>query len=196
MYKNTKKIYAYTYIWLSVQAVCVLPAVVFLGMTFDGKIYEDMADPVPTRLTYLFIALISLTPFIIFWSRSGYFSFINRLNELFCADADGFVPVSDLSREMGIPEYKIISLAESSIRKGYLINCNYNASRKAFLLSDKTGPSYPSLYGAPADNPFIGVHCPGCAASLKIRANTQGTCPYCGRLITAPSFDPDTNSFR
>ena len=103
---------------------------------------------------------------------------------------------AELARALNKTEEETISKITKMIRRGYLINCNYSAHQRAFLLSDKIGAPTTMFQGAPENKPFIGVHCPGCAASLKIRANTQGTCPYCGRLITAPSYDPNSNTFR
>jgi len=186
MYKNLRKIQIAIIIWTVIQMMCVLPAVVFLGITFDNSVYEDMPDPWPIRITYFIIALASLTPFVFFWIKVSLMGFVNRLNNLFEADTDGFVPVKDLAKAMGMSEAKIIKKTERAIRKGYLINCNYSMQQRAFLLSDKVNMQSPVFKGTPDDHPFIGVNCPACAASLKIRANTQGTCPFCGRLIQGP----------
>ena len=134
--------------------------------------------------------------FVVFFIKGAHAVFTRRISDLFTADADGFVPVSELAKALGYTEDKTISKVTKMIRKGYLINCNYSANQRAFLLSDKIGAPTGMYQGAPANNPFVGVHCPGCAASLKIRANTMGTCPYCGRLITAPYYDQNTNTFR
>ncbi len=32
----------------------------------------------------------------------------------------------------------------------------------------------------------FGTNCPTCAAALKIRANTLGTCPFCGKELFVP----------
>ena len=122
--------------------------------------------------------------------------FTRRISDLFTADADGFVPVSELAKALGYTEDKTISKVTKMIRKGYLINCNYSAHQRAFLLSDKIGAPTSMYQGAPENKPFIGVHCPGCGASLKIRAATMGTCPYCGKLLIGPQYDPNTNTFK
>ena len=186
MYKNIKKMSISICIWASIQVVFLLPAVTCWAITFDNSVYEDMSDPWMYRIAYLFVAIISTVPSVFFWIKFVQLLVINRINNLLEADADGFVPVAELAKEMGMSEAKMIKKANNAIRKGYLINCNYSMSQKAFLLSDKTGQPNLNAPGAPENRPFIGVSCPSCAASLKIRANTQGTCPFCGRLIQAP----------
>ena len=118
----------------------------------------------------------------------------------FEADTDGFVPVSEFAREMGTSETKIVKKVTNAIRKGYIVNVNYNASQKAFLLSDKIIDSTATRFkgqGAYADNnPFIGTNCPTCAAALKIRANTLGTCPFCGRELFVPYSVQETTGIK
>ena len=187
MYKNAKKVIISMCIWTAVTIVFVIPAVVFWGISFDNSVYDDLPDPLMYRIVYLFLAIVCTFPFIMFWIKFVQFMLINRINDLLSADADGFVPISDLARAMGLSEAKMIKKANNAIRKGYLINCNYSMTQKAFLLSDKIGkPQQSQRPGMPEDRPFVGVRCPCCAASLKIRANTQGTCPFCGRLIMGP----------
>lgn len=196
MYQNKSRGIVGTIIWCVLCGISVLPAVVLWGITFDTKVYQKMDDPVAMRIMYLVFAIVFTAPFVVFFIKGSHAVFTRRISDLFTADADGFVPVSELAKALGYTEDKTISKVTKMIRKGYLINCNYSANQRAFLLSDKIGATTGMYQGAPANNPFIGVHCPGCAASLKIRANTMGTCPYCGRLITAPSYDQNTNTFR
>lgn len=196
MYLNKRRMTVSYYIWFIITFISVMPAVVFWGVSCDGKTYEKVDDPVPMRITFLVLAIVFTAPFVVMWIKGGQAFFVRRISDLFTADADGFVPVSELATAMGMTEDKIISKVTSHMRRGHIINCNYSAHQKAFLLSDKIGTPTTMYQGAPVNHPFIGVHCPGCGASLKIRANTQGTCPYCGRLIIAPSFDPNTNKFK
>ena len=196
MYQNKRRGIVGTIIWCVLCGISVLPAVVLWGITFDTKTYQKMDDPVAMRIMYLVFAIVFTAPFVVFFIKGGHAVFTRRISDLFTADADGFVPVSELAKALGYTEDKTISKVTKMIRKGYLINCNYSANQRAFLLSDKIGAPTGMYQGAPANNPFVGVHCPGCAASLKIRANTMGTCPYCGRLITAPYYDQNTNTFR
>lgn len=186
MYKNVKKMTVSICIWAFVQVFFLIPAVTCWGITFDNSVYEDMTDPWMYRIAYLFVAIVSSLPLVFFWIKFVQLMTINRFNTLFEADADGFIPVSELAKAMGMTEAKLIKKTNNTIRKGYLINCNYSASQRAFLLSDKAGKPETQFPGMPQNQPFIGVSCPSCAASLKIRAATQGTCPFCGRLIQAP----------
>ena len=196
MYQNKSRGIVGTIIWCALCGISVMPAVVLWGITFDTKTYRKMDDPVAMRIMYLVFAIVFTAPFVVFFIKGAHAVFTRRISDLFTADADGFVPVSELAKALGYTEDKTISKVTKMIRKGYLINCNYSANQRAFLLSDKIGAPTGMYQGAPANNPFVGVHCPGCAASLKIRANTMGTCPYCGRLITAPYYDQNTNTFR
>ena len=177
MYQNKSRGIVGTIIWCVLCGISVMPAVVLWGITFDTKTYRKMDDPVAMRIMYLVFAIVFTAPFVVFFIKGAHAVFTRRISDLFTADTDGFVPVSELAKALGYTEDKTISKVTKMIRKGYLINCNYSANQRA-------------------NNPFVGVHCPGCAASLKIRANTMGTCPYCGRLITAPYYDQNTNTFR
>ncbi len=185
-----------TIIWCVVSGMCIMPAVVLWGISCDTKIYDRFEDPGLYRVMYLVFAIAFTAPIVVFFIKCGQTVAVRHISDLFTADADGFVPVAELARALNKTEEETISKITKMIRRGYLINCNYSAHQRAFLLSDKTGAPTTMFQGAPENKPFIGVHCPGCAASLKIRANTQGTCPYCGRLITAPSYDPNSNTFR
>ena len=195
MYQNKSKGIVAVIVWCVVSGICVMPSVVLWGISFDTKTYQKLDDPLAFRIMYLVFAIAFTAPIVVFFIKSAQVTFVRRISDLFTADADGFVPVSELAKAMGMPEYKLVDKVTSYMRKGYIINCNYSAAQKAFLLSDKIGAPTTMYQGAPANHPFIGVHCPGCAASLKIRANTQGICPYCGRLMIAPYFDPNTNKF-
>ena len=183
MYKNAKKISISICIWLGIQMVFLLPAVVCWGITFDNSVYEKMNDPWMYRAAYLFIALISSFPFVMFWIKFAQSMILVRIDSLLEADQDGFVPIGDLAKAMGLSVPKMIKKINNAIRKGYLINCNYSVTQKAVLLSDKIGKPDTQFRGMPENLPFIGVRCPCCGASLKIRAKTQGTCPFCGRLL-------------
>ena len=196
MYQNKNRGIVATIIWCVVSGICIMPAVVLWGISFDTKTYQKIDDPLMFRVMYLVFAIAFTAPIVVFFYKAIQAGYVRHISDLFTADADGFVPVSELARALGKTEEQTISKITTLIRKGYLINCNYSANQRAFLLSDKIGAPTTMYQGAPANNPFIGVHCPGCGASLKIRSNTMGTCPYCGRLITAPTFDPNTNTFK
>ena len=186
MYRNDTKLFLTLGIWSVIVVFATLGAIVSLGVTFDDK---PLPDPVPMLAMFLSIAAVSIFLIVMYFVKLGLIAGAMRFNNLFMADDDGYVPVSDLAKETGMTEYKVIQKGQLLIRKGYLINVNYNAADKAFLLSDKIGQPSAPVQGVPQNRPFLGVYCPGCAASLKIRANTKGNCPYCGREIIAPPYN-------
>ena len=188
MYKNLKRIIIAVCIWGGIAMMCILPAVVFWGISFDTKTYETAAEPVAARIIFILLAIASTVPFIMFWIKIVKLLVINHMNNLLEADTDGFVPVNELARAMGTSEARVTKKVNGAIRKGYLVNINYSASQKAFLLSDKIADPSATRFkgqGAPPNNPFVGINCPTCAAALKIRANAQGVCPFCGRTVYA-----------
>lgn len=186
MYRNARKLSLSICIWAGISCFLLLPTFTLWGISFDRSAYEELSNPLTYRIAYIFLALVCTTPFIIFWITFIRSLMIQRISDFFTADADGFVPVADLAKAMGMSEARMIKTTDKAIRKGYLVNCNYSVSQRAYLLSDKIGQNYENGGGIPENKPFIGVSCPCCAASLKIRASTQGTCPFCGRLIQAP----------
>ena len=191
MYKNLRRLQVAVIIWTVIQLMLVLPMVVCIMITFDNSVYEKMADPLPYRITYAIIGFGSLTPTVIFWIKLALMMFVNRINNIFEKDSDGTVPLSEVAKAMKMSEARIIKKTERAIRKGYLINCNYSMQQRCFLLSDKSGIRDTVFKDVVDNHPFIGVNCPSCTAALKIRANTQGTCPFCGCLIMAPSITPE-----
>ena len=186
MYRNHTKIALSLCLWSFIHVFAFVGAFVFIGVIFDGGPFDD---PIPMIVMFLICAAVCIFLVVMYWRKFIQFGMVIRLNNLFMADEDGYVPLNDLCNEMGMPEYKLLKSVQTLMRKGYLINLNYNASEKVFLLSDKVGKPSMQIQGAPENRPFIGLHCPGCAASLKIRANTKGNCPYCGREITAPAYN-------
>ena len=190
MYRNARKLSLSVCIWAGIACTLLLPAVTLWGISFDESVYESVSNPVTYRIAYIFLAIVFSTPFIIFLIQLFHAATIQRISDLFTADADGFVPVSELAKGMGMPEKMLIKKATRAIRKGTLVNCNYSVSKRAFLLSDKIGKNYENGGGIPENKPFVGVNCPSCAASLKIRANTVGICPFCGKQLIA-QYSPE-----
>ena len=105
--------------------MCILPAVVFWGISFDTKTYETAAEPVAARIIFILLAIASTVPFIMFWIKIVKLLVINHMNNLLEADTDGFVPVNELARAMGTSEARVIKKVNGAIRKGYLVNINY-----------------------------------------------------------------------
>ena len=186
MYRNARKLSLSVCIWAGISCFLLLPTVTFWGISFDKSVYEDLSNPLTYRIGYIFLALL----FTIFWITFFRSLTIQRISDFFTADADGFVPISDLAKAMGMSEARLIKRTTKAIQKGLLVNCNYSVSQRAFLLSDKIGRNYENGGGVPENKPFVGVNCPSCAAAIKIRANTVGICPFCGKQLIA-QYSPD-----
>ena len=195
MYKHLKKMTIAIIIWAVIAVMCIMPAVVLWGATFFGA-FDELEEALATKIVVIILAIATTVPFVMFWIKTVQLLIINHMNNLFEADADGFVPVSEFAREMGMSEAKVIKKVTNAIRKGYIVNVNYSAAQKAFLLSDKIIDSTATRFKGQGayfnNNPFLGTNCPTCAAALKIRANTLGTCPFCGREIFVPYAVPET----
>ena len=142
-----------------------------------------------SRLLYILLVTVVLIITIIIGAKMLYKKSLDKYykncNELFTIpDIDkGFIPQGIAFNKENNMYLLTGYMGNGSASPIYLIDADSKSVKKVLMYT-------------PENKPFIGVHCPGCAASLKIRANTQGTCPYCGRLITAPSYDPDSNTFR
>ena len=186
MYYNRIKMCISICIWAVLSVIGVFMAIVFLGTMSSGKVTDA-----PTLIIFFLFGTGGGFLAVIFWKKFFDFMQYYRYSTLFAADADGFVPLADLAHATGTPEVKLQKKIQNAIRKGYMVNVNYSAKDRAFLLSDKVTKPEPNLQGLPELKPFLGISCPGCAAALKIRAATSGTCPYCGRLITAPEYKAD-----
>ena len=191
MYYNRIKLCISICIWAVLSVIGAFLAIVFLGTLSSGRITDA-----PTIIMFLLIGTGGGFLAFIFWKKFFDFMQYYRYSTLFAADADGFVPLADLAHATGTPEVKIQNRIQNAIRKGYMVNVNYSAKDRAFLLSDKLNKPAPNLQGLPELKPFLGITCPGCAAALKIRAEASGTCPYCGRLITAPQYPVDNMNRR
>jgi len=186
MYKNQTKMSILIIFWMFPNIVCFTGATVFFGILGEAR-ERNIALSMCILFFLLGCGCVAIAA--VFWRKFFDFMTVNSLNNLFEADEDGIVPLSDISKETGVAEEKLLKRIRRCLRKGYLINLNYSESERTFYLSDKaTKPKSVMLAGAPENKPFIGVHCPSCAASLKIRSGTAGTCPYCGRQIIAPEY--------
>lgn len=131
MYKNTKKISIAICIWAGIQVIFVVPAVVFWGISFDTATYEKMTDPWMYRTAFLFLALISTFPSVMFWIKFVQCMVIVRLNSLLEKDQDGFVPIADLAKAMGKSVPGMIKKLNNYIRKGHVLSaeCFFRARR-------------------------------------------------------------------
>ena len=155
----------------------------FLGVwVFFGVFFDTLGCPPAESAMFLFMEALSIGVVWLYVRTTSLCIFASALNNLLTADEDGYVPIADISKEMNCDEVKLVNKINRAIRRGYLINLNYSAADKAIYLSDKVKAGIP-LLGKPKDLPFVGVHCEGCGATLKIRVKTKGTCPFCGREI-------------
>jgi len=180
LYVNRSKISVSVCLWSVLFVIGFTGAFIFIGTLCEEGPFDN---PVPTILFFLLCAAGCIFLVIKYLLRLSIFSFVYKLDRLFEADADGYVPLEELARESGYDVEKTLNKLRFVIRKGWLINLNYNETDRVVLLSDKAGS--PLLGGKPEDKPFIGVHCQSCGASLKVRTNTEATCPFCGRRINA-----------
>ncbi len=192
MYKNQMKLVRTVGIWGIIHVFALMNAVICMGVVTSGKDLGGFA----MLILFLLFGSAGIFLIVVFWKKYLNCSFVIRLNRLFEADADGFVPAADLARELGLGEPELIKKIEDNINKGYVVNVNYSAKDRAYLLSDKVGKQVPDMQGLPELKPFLGISCPGCAAALKIRAGSAGTCPFCGRLITAPQYPANGQNAR
>lgn len=162
-------------------------AIILLGVMSSGVKTED---PIATYGLYLIILSVCGVFIYLYFRKFGNVGFANRVSNYFEKDADGLVPVNEFAQAMGVTQEEVIKKTNYLLAKGYLVNINYDSAHRVFLLSDKYRPQtqYAASMGLPEDKPFQGISCPGCAAALKIRAETRGICPFCGREIIGPPF--------
>lgn len=187
MYKNQSKLVATLLIWSAIAVPAFCFGIVLLGVLGSRPKVED-----PVSVYALYIIMLIPCAFLIYmyFRRFGNVGFAQRVSNYFEKDSDGLVPVNEFATAMGMTQEQVVKKTNYLIRKGYLVNTNYDNAHRVFLLSDKYRPQseFAVSRGLPEDKPFQGVTCPGCAAALKIRAETRGVCPYCGREIIGPSF--------
>ena len=58
MYQNKNRGIVATIIWCVVSGICVMPAVVLWGITFDTKTYQKLDDPASASLVQLTSAVV------------------------------------------------------------------------------------------------------------------------------------------
>ena len=180
MYKNMKKMMGTIIAWGIPFMIGVEGVFIFLGVLFDS---DKSDNPVGMSLGFIFLAALSAYLVYLYWQKVMLLGFVMKTSDLLEKDADGYVPISELATAMNLTEPKYIKNLNYGLRKGYLINVNYSAAERAILCSDRKLVNKPVHAGRPEDKPFVGVHCEGCGASLKIRVKTRGYCPFCGREI-------------
>ena len=176
MYINLKKLYLQMGIWSFIAVPAFTGLFVFIGTMVE---YGDK-DTIPIFIIWTGIAI---TLCINYCKTMSYVIKLKALHDVCRADADGSVPINEVADYMHTTREKIIRLKNYGEKKRILINLVYDASGDRFILTDRYRPVDPVN-----DRPFVGMACPGCGASLKIRATTTGICPYCDRTVTAPNI--------
>ena len=176
MYINRKRASVSICIWsaIFVPAFTMLFAVIGTAVEY-GEIYDF---PVLFTLGVICVVLI------FFYVRTLVYQMrIAAMERVFQNDEDGVVPADELAKYLNISEAKLRRIRIYGERKRLLINCVFDAENNRYVLTDRYDQEK-----AVGTKPFVGMSCPGCAAPLKIRAGSTGTCPFCGRDVTAPDI--------
>ena len=181
MYSNSTKISISICIWSFLMVIGAVGT-----FTFAGVFCEELGNSDPVQLAlFLIFGAGCFSLVVIYVRKLMFFATISKLERIFNADEDGYIPLDEAVSETGEPGVKLIKITRKAISRRYMINLNYDAANKAFLLSDKVKEAHSVHSGVPEDRKFIGIICPGCAANLKVRLKTSASCPYCGREIIA-----------
>lgn len=152
-----------------------------LTFVFIGTMVEyGTRDTIPLFILWTAIMIVLLVNYV---KTLGNVGRLGSMDRVFRADPDGSVPVQEVAEYLHTTQDKLIHLISYGERKKILINLVYDAQGGRFILTDRYRPADPIK-----DRPFVGMDCPGCGASLKIRAATTGVCPYCDRQVTAPNI--------
>ena len=176
MYLNRKRLM----FWLLLWSVIVIPAftldTAFIGTMFSTQEWELF----PVFLFFFLVFSLLCWGYISTFIKIGH---LIKLESILKNDADGIVPADEIEEYMNITPQKLMKIRHYGDRKKILINLVYDETNQRFILTDRADPN-----AGAKDRPFIGLSCPGCAAPLKIRSGTTGSCPFCGRDVTAPNI--------
>ena len=176
MYINLRKLYFQLAIWSFIAVPAFTMTFVFIGTMVE----YGTADTVPLFILWTGITVALLANYL---KTLGYVGRLGSMDRVFRADPDGSVPAQEVADYLHITQDKLMRLISYGEKKKILINLVYDAQGGRFILTDRYIPADPIK-----DRPFVGMDCPGCGASLKIRAATTGICPYCDRQVTAPNI--------
>ncbi|MCR4791379.1 MAG: hypothetical protein K5871_01375 [Lachnospiraceae bacterium] len=176
MYINMTKIYIQLGIWSVIAVFSFTSIFVFVGTAVE---YGDV-NTVPVFIIFTLIAAALSMNYI---KTMVYITRLKALDNVFRADSDGSVPVSEVAGYLNTTPLKLMRMKNYAEKKKILINLVYDAQGDRFILTDRYNPANPVT-----DRPFVGLSCPGCGAGLKIRAGATGVCPYCDRSVTAPNI--------
>lgn len=184
MYINRNKTTFLILIW----SVIVVPAFMF-DVVIAGTMGEYQNWELFPMFSFFFVVFGLLC-----WGYVRTFKRIMQLAKMESVlknDADGIVPADEIMEYMNISPKEFAKIRSYAERKKLLINLVYDETNRNFILTDRA-----DVKAGSKDRPFIGLSCPGCAAPLKIRSGTTGSCPFCGRDVTAPSIVVEAPSNR
>lgn len=176
MYLNMTKFYIQLVLWSFIAFFSFTATIVFIGTTIE----YGTPDTIPVFILFT-IVTVGLT--LNYVKNMVYLGKLKAMDDVFRADSDGLVPVKDVAGYLHITPEKLMRIRLYAERKKILINLIYDAQGDRFILSERHRPN-----DLVKDRPFVGMSCPGCGASLKIRAGATGVCPYCDRMVTAPNI--------
>ena len=173
-YVNALKALFVPYMWSMAVFFSWMLAHIYLEGYQEGRFDYDNPVTIPLIASQYIITVILGIVFL----RSARDSIrAYNINTFLQADDDGIVYIKDLAVYLKKPEVKAIKIIKYMIRKKILVRLNYNNEEKIIMLTDRRVH----------ETSFIGIHCPGCQAALKVRTNTESVCPICGRRLFVPT---------
>ncbi len=173
-YVNALKALFVPYMWSMATFFAWMLAQIYVEGYQEGRFDYDNPVTIPFIASQYIITVILGIVFLrsVRDSITAY-----NINTFLQADDDGIVYIKDLAAYLKKPEMKAIKIIKYMIRKKILVRLNYNNEEKIIMLTDRRVH----------ETSFIGIHCPGCQAALKVRTNTESVCPICGRRLFVPT---------
>lgn len=173
-YVNALKALFVPYMWSMAVFFSWMLAHIYLEGYQEGRFDYDNPVTIPFIASQYIITVI--LGIVLLRSAKDSITAYN-INTFLQADDDGIVYIKDLAAYLKKPEVKAIKIIKYMIRKKILVRLNYNNEEKIIMLTDRR------IH----ETSFIGIHCPGCQAALKVRTNTESVCPICGRRLFVPT---------
>ena len=147
---------------------------VFFAMAVLMSITGFDADLRKNLLIYVICLIPSVLLLVLGLKAVALIKLANRYNSIFECDRDGVVTISELTKQTGKENFKILSELELLIEKGFL--CNYSLQKQGqpcVMLSD----------GSADRAGFLNVVCGKCGGTTRLNAGTSGACEYCGNAL-------------
>ena len=173
-YVNALKALVVPYMWSMAVFFSWMLAHIYLEGYQEGRFDYDNPVTIPFIASQYIITVI--LGIVLLRSAKDSITAYN-INTFLQADDDGIVYIKDLAAYLKKPEVKAIKIIKYMIRKKILVRLNYNNEEKIIMRTDRRVH----------ETSFIGIHCPGCQAALKVRTNTESVCPICGRRLFVPT---------